>query len=329
MSEAIPAAAGPSADSRLSHFPITFFATVMGLAGLTLATHVVEARFGLGPGASRVLLALTVADFVLVAAVYALKAWRHPQAVVAEWAHPVRLAFFPAVSISLLLIATAARAEFSGAAHVLWLTGAGLQGALTLAVVSGWIGRRPFQPMHLSPAWFIPAVGNVIVPVAGVGFGHTELAWMFFAVGVLFWLVLLTLVMNRLIFHDPLPGRLLPTLVILVAPPAVGFLAWLQLNGGELDALARVLYYAGVWFAAIVALQVPGVLRIPFALSFWALSFPVAALTLATLRYAALAGSQAHDRAGMVLFAVLVVVVAALVVRTLGAAARGQICLPE
>ena len=32
----------------------------------------------------------------------------------------------------------------------------------------------------------------------------------------MFWIVLLTLVMNRLIFHDPLPDRLVPTLVILI-----------------------------------------------------------------------------------------------------------------
>jgi tellurite resistance protein len=33
--------------------------------------------------------------------------------------------------------------------------------------------------------------------------------------------MLLTLVFNRIIFHDPLPGKLQPTLVILIAPPAV------------------------------------------------------------------------------------------------------------
>ena len=315
--------------ARLPHFHVTFFATVMGLAGLTLALHQAETLLGAGHGASRALLVLTVLDFLAVAALFALKAVRHPGAVAAEWAHPVKLAFFPAISISLLLIGTALRAEAPGIAVVIWALGVAGQGALTLAVISGWIGKRPFQPMHISPAWFIPAVGNVIVPVAGVPFGFVELSWMFFAMGLLFWVLLLTLVMNRLIFHDPLPGRLLPTLTILIAPPAVGLLSWLQLNGGEVDGFARVLYYGALWFAALVVLQLPALAKVPFALSFWALSFPVAALTLAALRYGALTGGRIHTVLGAVFLAVLCVLVAGLVLRTGRAISQGEICRPE
>jgi tellurite resistance protein len=315
--------------SRLAHFPVPFFATVMGLAGMTLALHLAETRFGWPHLASRIALGLTIVDFLFVALVYGMKALRHPAAVVADWKHPVKLAFFPAISISLLLIATALRPEAPDLARLVWGIGAAGQAVLTLAVISGWIGHRPFQPVHISPAWFIPAVGNVVAPVAGLPLGFVELSWLFFSTGMIFWIVLLTLVMNRLIFHDPLPGRLLPTLVILIAPPAVGFLAWLQLNGGQLDALARVLYYSGVVFAAIVALQVPRFARLPFALSWWALSFPIAALTVATLRYGALAGSEPHDWLGLGLLALLLGVILMLVLRTLRAALRGEICQPE
>ncbi len=315
---------------RLAHLPVTFFASVMGLAGYSLALHVGGLRLGLGAGASVAMLWAAIAAFLAIAAFYTLKALRHPQAVAAEWHHPVKLAFFPAISISLLLIATAMRLHAEGPARVIWMIGATGQAALTLAVISGWIGHRPFQHLHVSPAWFIPAVGNVVAPVAGVPLGFVELSWMFFAVGAMFWIVLLTLVMNRLIFHDPLPGKLLPTLVILIAPPAVAFLAWLSLNGGVLDPFARILFYVAVMFAALVAVQAAQSFRgLPFALSWWALSFPLAALTIATYRYAALAGTQAHAIAAPLLLAVLSVVIVALVIRTGLAIARGEICRPE
>jgi tellurite resistance protein len=316
------------APGRLAHYPVTFFATVMGLAGLTLAVHAAEERLGLA-GLSQGLLWATVAAFVAIGLVYVAKALRHPSAVAAEWHHPVKLAFFPAISISLLLIGTAALPLAEGFARPVWLLGLAGQGVLTLAVISGWIGRRPFQPMHVSPAWFIPAVGNILVPVAGVRLGFAELSWLFFSTGLVFWLVLLTLVMNRLIFHDPLPGRLLPTLVILVAPPAVGFLSWLQLTGEAVDPFGRILLNAGYAFALIVAIQVPKFRDLPFALSWWALSFPLAALAIASFRYADLSGSAAHGWVATGLLGLLALVVAGLVLRTLGAILRGEICQPE
>ena len=311
-------------SSRLEHFPISFFGMSMGLFGLALALHAggfATPAHWVGLGALVVFAALALA--------LAAKALLHWDALKAEWHHPVRLAFFPATSISLILLATFLREVSPGAAEGVWLAGVAVQAVLTLVVISAWISARAFGPGQLSPAWFIPAVGNVIAPLAGVPLGYVELSWYFFAVGILFWVVLLTLVFNRLIFHDPLPGKLRPTLVILVAPPAVGFLAWVQLHGGQLDAMARILLNAGYFFAALVAIQIPALLKLPFALSFWALSFPLAAITTASFRFAALTGSGFHQGLGYVLLAALVVTILALILRTARAAAAHQICVPE
>jgi len=140
----------------------------------------------------------------------------------------------------------------------------------------------------------------------------------------MFWVVLLTLVMNRLIFHDPLPERLQPTLVILVAPPAVGYLAWVALVG-EVDAFARVLLNLAYLFVLIVAVQGPRLAALPFSLSFWALSFPVAAVTVASFAHAEALGSGGHAVIGFALLAVLVVVISGLLWRTGQALARGAL----
>lgn len=317
-----------NAETRLENFPITFFAIGMGMMGFTLAVHAMETAYGLGVTMSRAVLVLSVVVLAAVALGYTAKALRHPAAVAAEWRHPVRIAFFPAMSISLLLLSTALLGVWPIVAHGVWIAGTALQGALALAVISAWIGHRPFQPMHITPAWFIPAVGNVIVPIAGVPLGHPELSWLFFSAGLAFWIVLLTLVVNRLMFHDPLPGRMVPTLVILIAPPSVGFIAWLRLNG-EVGAPGHILLSLGYVFAAIVATQIPKFLALPFALSWWALSFPVAALTIASFAYAQAAQSLTHRMIGTGLMVALVVVMAGLLVRTLIAIRRGEICVPE
>jgi tellurite resistance protein len=73
----------------------------------------------------------------------------------------------------------------------------------------------------------------------------------------------------------------------------------------------------------------PRILRLPFALSFWALSFPLAAVTISSFLYAEKAASGAHKVLGTALLALLVVTILALVARTLTAIRRREVCLPE
>ncbi len=319
---------GAAAPSRLAHFPITFFATGMGMMGLTLASRAGEAAYGLPHAISAAVLAVSVALLVAVATLYIAKALRYPHEVAAEWHHPVRIAFFPAVSISLLLLATALVEPAPRLAEAIWIASTALQGVLALSVISAWIGHRAFQPATLTPAWFIPAVGNVIVPLAGARLGYVEISWLFFSGGLIFWIVLLTLVVNRLMFHDPMPGKMAPTLMILVAPPAVAFTAWLRLEG-EAGAFGHFLLNAAYVFALIVATQVGKFRKMPFALSWWALSFPLAALAIASFGYAHAAASEPHRLIGTGLLALLVAVVAGLIVRTAIAIRAGAICIPE
>ncbi len=323
------AAAAAAEPDRLENMPVTFFAVLMGVFGLALALHAAAAAGHVWAGAPGAAVSwFGVAVFAVIGGVYLTKLLRHPQAVVAEWRNPVTLAFFPTITISLMLGAGCFRASHPALAEPVWMAGMLGQGVLTLAVISGWIGHRAFGVGHLTPAWFIPTVGNAIVAVVGVPLGHVEIGWLFLSAAVVFWLVLLTLVVNRLIFHDPLPDRLFPTLVILIAPPAVTYVAWVELNGDAVDAFARLLINAGYVFAALVAVQLPKFARLPFALSWWALSFPLAALTIASLHYGARLASPVHSALGLGGLGLLTLVVGGLALRTLGAVLRREICRP-
>jgi tellurite resistance protein len=310
--------------AALAHFPITVFGMTMGVFGLALALR--AGGFGALSQAAGAIGAVLLLGLL---AIYALKAVRYPAQVGGEWNHPVRLSFFPAANISVLLLSLLLQDVSPGLSAVLWIGGAAVQAVLTVVIVSAWISHRPFAHPTLSPAWFIPAVANVIVPLGGVHLGLPEVSWYFFSVGLLFWLVLLTLVFNRLVFHDPLPGKLRPTLVILIAPPSVALLAWFELNGGQVDAMAQILLNLALFFAALVAVQVPALLRLPFAMSFWALSFPLAALTTALFRHAALSGVEPYRLVALGLLGLLAFTILALGLRTIRAARAGEICVPE
>ncbi|GAB6039441.1 SLAC1 anion channel family protein [Endothiovibrio diazotrophicus] len=312
---------------RLAAFPISFFSVVMGLAGLTIAWEKAEAVLGLPP-VSATLLWLTAALFGLLAVAYLMKLVSRRAAVVAELHHPIKLSFFPAVSISLLLLAVATLHRQPALSEGLWLAGAALHLGFTVYVLGAWINHTHFEIQHMNPSWFIPVVGNIIVPVAGVAHGYPETSWFFFSIGLLFWLVLLVIVFYRVIFHPPLPGKLVPTFFILIAPPAVGFIAYLKL-GGELDAFARVLYYAGLFLTLLLFTQVGRFAKLRFFLSWWAYSFPMAAITIATFVLYERLGGPLLRPLSVLLLTLLTLIIAGLLGRTALAMARGEICVEE
>jgi tellurite resistance protein len=295
----------------------------MGLGGLSIAWQ----RVGAGV-ASGALLVVTLAVFVLLALLYAAKLVRYPQAVAREFAHPIKLSFFPTISISLLLLAVALLEISTEASYALWLAGAVSHLLLTLWVMGFWINHSDIDIQHINPAWFIPVVGNLVVSLAGVAHGAIEVSWFFFAIGVTFWLVLLTLVFYRVIFHSPLPERLLPTLAILIAPPAVGFIAYSLLTGG-LDNFGRVLYGVALFLLLLLATQLGRLLRLRFFLSWWAYSFPLAAVTIASQRMSRFADMAGYRYLAYGLPIVLSLLIGLLGTRTLVAVWRREICVEE
>jgi len=140
--------------------------------------------------------------------------------------------------------------------------------------------------------------------------------------------VLLTIVFYRVFFHAPLPGRLLPTLFIMVAPPAAGFVAYIQL-AGSLDGFARILVNIGLFLTLLLLVQARRFASLQFFLSFWAYSFPMAAMTIATLIHHELTGSDVFLWLGAVLLGLTTVLISWLIGLTIRAAANGQICQPE
>jgi tellurite resistance protein len=190
-----------------------------------------------------------------------------------------------------------------------------------------WIHHVHFEVGHLNPAWFIPAVGNVLVPVAGVALGYTEVSWFFFSIGMLFWVVLMTIIFYRMLFHHPLEQKLMPTLFILIAPPAVGFIAYVRL-AGEIDAFSRVLYFSAAFLTLLLFTQLPRFLRLEFFLSWWAYSFPLAAISIASMVMFEQTGVVFYAWVGGALLILLTMVVILLMVRTAVAVWRHRICLP-
>ncbi|PID96258.1 MAG: C4-dicarboxylate ABC transporter [Actinomycetales bacterium] len=338
MSESAKTAAAPVLPAgSVAYFPVTLFAAVMGIGGLSLAWRRAAMVWGTPSWIPLALFWVAAAVFVLVAALYATKWVRYPAAARAELRHPVRMSFAPALTIAILVLAAAGQSVMPTVASVAWWIGAFGHLVATLAVARAWMNRPDIGVEQVTPAWFIPVVGNVVAPLGAETIGSPTLAWMSFGLGVLAWLAVLPLVMHRLLLGStPLPTKLRPTLGILVAPPAISLVSLSVLVGPALDGVKLVLFGAAVGFAVLVVIQ-PGQLRLPFGLPFWAYTFPSAALAAAAItvdRAATMASpdgavNPAYHGLAWVLLVVTTLVVTLVSVFTVRLAFQNRICLPE
>lgn len=324
-----PSEPASSAHQRLKHFPIALVSMVMGLGGLTLSWQKASHTLGISPLVSQVLLVVTACVLLIITGVYLLKVISFSAAVMEEFNHPIKISFFPAFSISLLLISTATLEVSTALARYIWIFGAGIHLLLTLHVMTQWIHHTRFKIQHSTPAWFIPVVGNIIAPIAGVQLGYTEISWFFFSIGLLYWLVLKTLIFNRMLFHDPLPEKLLPTLFIMIAPPALGFISYVLLNHGQVDSFARVLYYSAMFITLLLFFQLPRFSRIHFFVSWWAYSFPLAAFCIATQIMMTQTGMPFFRLLSWLMLVVISLLVCMLLLKTLRAILSGRLFQPD
>ena len=271
----------------LAYLPVSLFGSVMGLCGLALAWRLAATEFGLPGWVGEVLGCAAAAVFVALVLAYTIKWLKSPTAVRAEFAHPVAANFFATPIISLLLLPAVVAPYALALAQVLWVAGTLAMLGFAWLIVSRWMSVRQ-HIAHATPAWMVPVVGTLNISIAGVPLdlpGSHPVCVFALAVGLFFAVPLFTLILSRLIFEEPMPQALQPSLMILVAPFAVGCSAYLNV-AGRLDLFAELLFYLAVFMLAVL---LPKLVRLrscsPFHTSWWAVSFPLAAMTLAALKF--------------------------------------------
>jgi len=317
----------PQPVNWLQHFPVTLFATVMGITGLAIAFLRYEKMMGFSWGVGQVLLYIVTAWFALLTLIYIIKWFNFPDEIKKEFNHPVRVNFFPAYSISLLLLSIAYETTQPGLSKIFWYSGATLHLGYTLQLMYLWL-HKDFEVHHINPAWFIPVVGTILVPVVGKAHAPVDISWFFFSIGIIFWIVLLAIIFYRLMFHNPLPDKLIPTLFILIAPPAVGFIAYVKMTG-DLDVFARILYYHALFTTMLLFFMIDKFKNIKFFISWWAYTFPLDAITIASLLM--------YHHTQWIFFKYLTtfflilacVVILIVLYQTILAVRRHEICVPE
>lgn len=312
----------------LVYLPVALFGSVMGLTGLAVAWRFSHVLFGTPLWIAHLAGGVALAAFVLLTTGYAIKAFTDFAAVRAEFNHPIAANLFGTPLISLLLLPLLL-AEFNlTLARIVWTIGAMLMTLFATYVVTRWMTVQQ-KNAHATPAWIVPVVGMIDIPLAVPSLGWFEPLHgvMLFAtaVGLFFAIPLFTLILSRLMFEEPIPDAMQPTLLIMAAPFSVGFSAYVT-TVGQIDVFAQALYMLMLFMLAVLI----GRLRklpscCPFRVSWWAVSFPLAASANAALHYAEHARHVAANTIAIALLVTATVVIVILTLRTLFGIARGEL----
>jgi tellurite resistance protein len=313
--------------NRLQHFPIMMFAIIMGLSGITIVFQKAEEILGLTKGFGELLAQIDIVLFGIIIILYFSKTIKYFSDVKKEFFHPVRINFFAASAISFLLISIVFHELNHTIALYSFYIGTLMQTFFTFNTISYWINRN-MELKHSNPAWFIPIVGNVLVPVAGVGMIDINLLMYYYSIGLFFWIVLTSILVNRIIFHHQLAIKFIPTLFIFIAPPAVAFIAYIKMFG-QFDMFASILYNLALFFSFLLFFMYKNFLNLKFFISWWAFTFPLAAVTIASMVAYKMAQIVIYKYFSYLFLVITTLVVLLVAYRTIQHMLKKEICIME
>ncbi|KAJ6240739.1 tellurite resistance protein teha [Anaeramoeba flamelloides] len=267
----------------LQYFPISLMALVMGICGLALVFKKFALLFDVSKIYSQVIFFLAIGTFVIIAINYLAKCIKFKQAVVTEFNHPVAINFFPTFSISLLLFSLVLVTDHKTIATVLMAIGAVGQIPLTMFTLRKWL-MLPFKREIFNATTMIPIVSLLLVSAPMGKLGYVEGAWLFFVFGMFFYFLIMVALFVRMLWAETLPKPLLPSLFIIMAPPAIGLVSYQGFKNEWTD-ISRILFGICITNFVVLLSLSHDIFKMQPSAAWLAFTFPMDALASAVLEW--------------------------------------------
>ena len=351
--------------ARLQNFGPNWFASVMGTgivatAGTALPIHV--------PGLRSFSLAVWVAAAVLLVVLLVavtVQWFRHPTVARAHSRNPQMAHFYGAAPMALLTVGSGAilvGRDLIGLRlavdldWVLWTAGTvgGLVTATTIPFVM--FTQLNVEPDAAFGGWLMPVVppmvsaaaGGLLIPHMAPGTGRTTMlygSYAMFGLSLFAALIVISMIWSRLTLYGTSGTARVPTLWIVLGPLGQGITAAGLLGSAAPGAVApdlargmnvfAVLFgvpvwgFAVLWIALATALTVRTLRRgMPFALTWWSLTFPVGTFVTGTTQLAVHTGLPAFRVAAVVAYVGLLGTWGLVAVRTARGSVGGSLFAP-
>ncbi|KAF5481045.1 hypothetical protein F2P56_001733 [Juglans regia] len=253
----------------------------------------------LPPTAFSLLWSLALFTLLSQSLLYILRCLFRFELVKKEFFHPVGVNYLFAPWISWLLLLQSS--PFLAPSSILYQT---LCCAFVVPVLvldvklyGQWFTKGPWLLWTMAnPTSQISVIGNLVGAMTAARMGWTESAVFMFSLGIIHYLVLFVTLYQRLSGSNSLPEMLTPTFFLFIAAPSMASLAWDSISG-RLDVASKMLFFLSLFlfFSLVCRPTLFERSMRKFSIAWWAYSFPLTVLALASTEYAKeVTGSIAH-----------------------------------
>ncbi|OIT21106.1 PREDICTED: S-type anion channel SLAH1-like [Nicotiana attenuata] len=233
---------------------------------------------------------ISLCTLIILSFLYILRCIFHFSLVKSEFLHPVGVNYLFAPWISWLLLLQSAPFSIPhvGSCQVFWWIFVVPVGILDVKIYGQWFTtEKRFLSMVANPTSQLSVLGNLTGAWVASKKEWKESAVCIFTLGLTHYLVVFITLYQRLSGSNSLPAMLRPSFFLFVAAPSMASLAWASISG-DFDMSCRMLFFLSLFlFTSLVcrpALFKKSMRK--FNVAWWAYSFPLSFLALASAQYA-------------------------------------------
>ncbi len=289
----------------IKNFLPSWFASVMGTGVLALVSLFYSKYLFVLKDFAYELFYFNVALFFILLILWILRWVFFREDALKDLNNPIISNFYPTIAVGMLVLSAdfifIAKDFFMG--EIFWFAGALSTMFFAVLILFIMFKGSHVKIDHINPAWFIPPVGLVVVPIAGSSLiSHFSgifkefviiLNYICWGSGFFIYLALLAICINRFILRKPLPNTLAPTIWINLGPIGASTTSLINLIKNSAFVKIKEPFFVsglffwgfGIWWtimAIIMTLYYIKKLKLPFTMSWWAFTFPLGAYVAAT-----------------------------------------------
>ncbi len=326
----------------VKNFTPSWFASIMGTGILAVTSSFYAVYIHPLQLLAKILFVLNVFMFIILLIPWLLRWIFFTNQALNDLNHPVITNFYPTMSVGMLVLASdfLMIGDNFFIAKVLWILGTFLTIIFSLLIPYIIFKENKVKIDHINPAWFIPPVALIVIPIAGSNFIDNQVfifvnyyGW---GSGFFIYLALLAICMYRFILHNPLPNTLAPTIWINLGPIGAGTVSLISLINHSSFIMYKEPFWVfgfifwgfGVWWffiAVIMTLHYISKLKLPYAMSWWAFTFPLGAYVAASHTISKIFKIKLIDYFGLILYFLLLGIWTITFIKTFINAYRGDL----